>query len=1055
MAGAKAPNQSTTNFSKSFSSRRGATLANNLPHELLVHIFETAQNTLLSSKHIFRFPLVLGAVSQYWRQVAFTAPKLWLNVDISHPRDWIALQGYVDRSKHYPIDLHLSYVETFTKDLIFFDAEATQLIAILQPHYSRCRSIKFLGTYPNPASEIEMKNILRSISNSHLPILKRFLVQLPERLNNRIRLAFRCEAPNLTSVFLRGLGLSYCRPPLNAVTELHLAVENKLIDDDDFFEILQACAKSLITLCTYDNLVQLHVPAGNHSISMPCLRHLRIFGTMHKVSELLLLISAPDLEELTIAPIILRDLATLLLEYPNHPKFPALKSLTLAPAHRDAMGRVPIYASACFPGIELLILPTYHKPFFMPWSSSMNDDAPTEPRWPRLHSLAVCDVGGKNNENVLLDLVADRQRLALGYERTWHERKTPTFCEVSPTPTMRPKMRNAAIPNMMTREPSRGDSYVLEYSSLSSKTVLVLNPYAFRVVKNRENPEKRPLSLYIVHLLGHLWPIVYERPTDDLRDHQEVGKPNGDVKILSMVVGPLSHLGVADAMEEADCQETQAFKYLSTSSTGQYQFRMANPCQSSSVAVANLLDDSEITRNLSDFKLEVFFSDGQQAAPANELPPELLVHIFEIAQNMLLPSEHLFGQFPLVLGGVSHYWRQVAFGAPMLWLNVDISHPRDLTVLRAYLDRSKGYPIDLHLTYDAKADPINADQLIGIVQPHYFHCRSIRLNSGAYPQAAPGMVTRFLKSMRDGHYPMLQSFLVEGDEMHETFESCAILNDAPNLTDVRLGGLGLSYCRPPLKAVTKLHLAVTNCVIPYTDFSKMLQSCESLITLCIYDDLVDPWPSGQPLVHIPSLRCLRIFGNMTGVSEFLLSISVPDLEELTIAPIVSGDLAMLQEDISHNTPRFPALKSLTLAPAHAFAMEQTLGPASMCFPGIGLLILPNYYSESFLLSFMTDEATPSWPGLHTLAVRDIDGRYNQDVLYEFVEERQRLGVPLGALYLDSSSIPRITRMDWLKGQLLVVEADPWRIQSGDAFYSDEQDRFVGSGGDNINISWST
>lgn len=64
-------------------------------------------------------------------------------------------------------------------------------------------------------------------------------------------------------------------------------------------------------------------------------------------------------------------------------------------------------------------------------------------------------------------------------------------------------------------------------------------------------------------------------------------------------------------------------------------------------------------------------------------------------------------------------------------------------------------------------------------------------------------------------------------------------------------------------------------------------------------------------------------------------------------------------------------------------------------------------------------------------------------------------MPLGALYLDSSSIPRITRMDWLKGQLLVVEADPWRIQSGDAFYSDEQDRFVGSGGDNINISWST
>ena len=473
------------------------------------------------------------------------------------------------------------------------------------------------------------------------------------------------------------------------------------------------------------------------------------------------------------------------------------------------------------------------------------------------------------------------------------------------------------------------------------------------------------------------------------------------------------------------------------------------------MAMANLLDDSESSRNLSD--LEVSSSDGQEAAlQVNKLPPELLVYIFEIARNMLLPSERSFRHFPFVLGGVSHYWRQVVFGTPMLWSNVDFSHPRDLTVLRTYLDRSKDYPIDLHFTYDItliqdeEADPSKVDQIICILQPHYFHCRSIRLSCWTYPQDAPEMVTSFLESMRDGHYPMLQSFLVEGDEMYHTIEPCAILNGAPSLTNVRLAGLGLSYCRPPLNAATELHLAVTGSVIPYTDFSKMLRSCESLITLCIYDDLVYPWPSGQPVIHIPSLRCLRIFGNMMGVSEFLLSISVPDLEELTIAPIDPGDLIILQEDISHNTPRFPALKSLTLAPVHAHAMQRTLGPASICFPGIEILILPKYYSKFLSLSFMTDnfdEAGPLWPELHTLAVRDIDSRHNQNVLYEFVEERKRLGVPLGALYLDSSSVPRMTRMDWLKEQLSVVEVDPWRIQCGDAFYSDDEDRFLGSGGD--------
>jgi hypothetical protein len=169
MASANAPDkiaqtyhhESILDSSKSLSSCREATLANDLPHELLVYIFETAQNTLLPSEHLFRhFPFMLGGVSQYWRQVAFTTPKLWLNVDISHPRDLTALQGYIDRSKNYPIDLNLFYDNALTENMIFSDAEATQLIDILQPHYSRCRSIKFLGTCRGPAPEMEMMKIL-------------------------------------------------------------------------------------------------------------------------------------------------------------------------------------------------------------------------------------------------------------------------------------------------------------------------------------------------------------------------------------------------------------------------------------------------------------------------------------------------------------------------------------------------------------------------------------------------------------------------------------------------------------------------------------------------------------------------------------------------------------------------------------------------------------------------------------------------------------------------------------------------------------------------------
>ena len=419
MASAKVPekiaqtdhHESILDFSKSFPSRRETTLVNNLPHELLVYIFETAQNMLLPSEHLFRhFPFILGGVSHYWRQVAFTAPELWLNVDISRPWDLTALQGYLDRSKNYPIDLHLFYDNALTEDMIFCDAEFTQLIDILQPHYSRCRSIEFLGTCHRPVSEMEMMDILRSMSNSRYPMLKRFFVQLPE-MGDEIRpLVFGHDAPNLTSVFLHGLGLSYCRPPLNAVTELHLAREKNPIDSSDFFEMLRACAKSLITLCTYDNLV--HLPARSDSISMPCLRRLRIFGAMREVSELLLFISAPNLEELTIAPIIWRDLNALFLESRHNPQFPALKSLTLAPASAYAMGPVLRYASACFPGIGLLILPNYYEQVLTE-SFLTAGGASTEPRWPWLHSLAVRDIGGRHDESALYDLVEDRQRLGV------------------------------------------------------------------------------------------------------------------------------------------------------------------------------------------------------------------------------------------------------------------------------------------------------------------------------------------------------------------------------------------------------------------------------------------------------------------------------------------------------------------------------------------------------------------------------------------------------------------------------------------------------------------
>ena len=169
-------------------------------------------------------------------------------------------------------------------------------------------------------------------------------------------------------------------------------------------------------------------------------------------------------------------------------------------------------------------------------------------------------------------------------------------------------------------------------------------------------------------------------------------------------------------------------------------------------------------------------------------------------------------------------------------------------------------------------------------------------------------------------------------------------------------------------AVIQLHLALSNHPILYADFSKMLPSCRSLVTLCVYDDFVSEWPTDLQL---------------------LLSISAPDLEGLTIAPIVLGDLTKLRRETS-KAPQFPALKSLSLTPARTNTMgSRTVSSANACLPGIKLLIL-NYTKFSFIGSLKTTDSRPLWPELDGLAVRDI---CDQGVSYKSVQDRQGFGLP--------------------------------------------------------------
>ncbi|EDR10308.1 uncharacterized protein LACBIDRAFT_325255 [Laccaria bicolor S238N-H82] len=376
------------------------------------------------------------------------------------------------------------------------------------------------------------------------------------------------------------------------------------------------------------------------------------------------------------------------------------------------------------------------------------------------------------------------------------------------------------------------------------------------------------------------------------------------------------------------------------------------------ITMAHTVQSDLETENDSE-ALKTSLLDGQKATLANELPAELLVHIFETAQKMFFPlDKHMSWRFPFVLGNVSRYRHQVAYGAPTLWSNVDISLLQDLGGLQVCLSRSKDSPIDLNITFTPAVSQRDVSTLIGILQPHYRRCRSIRVKSDSSSYEFHTKIPSILGSMCQGHYPMLQHICVEGFEegfdISVDLQPFAIVADAVNLTSTDTS----SHTSFPLTAVTQLHLAPSNyTLVLYTDFSNMLWSCRSLVTLCAYNDFIVEWPT-DPIIPMTPMTCPSFVTYASLDMRKLLN-----FYGLTIAPIVSRDLRGETSD----TPRFPVLKSLTLAPAYVDSNIVDL--ANACFPGIKLLILPNY--DKLSDCFKMTDSRPFWPELDGLAVRDI------------------------------------------------------------------------------------
>ncbi|XP_006463351.1 hypothetical protein AGABI2DRAFT_179729 [Agaricus bisporus var. bisporus H97] len=143
-------------------SRRNEILStiNILPPELLSLIFELAcpprkQSTGANSKDNFtqyQHPLRLGAVSSYWREVAWSIPHLWTQIspfpskELPRPIDLGSINKdiiatYCRNSRSLPIDLHLNFRSFSTKSKASFEDASRIFRTLLVRSARRIRSL--------------------------------------------------------------------------------------------------------------------------------------------------------------------------------------------------------------------------------------------------------------------------------------------------------------------------------------------------------------------------------------------------------------------------------------------------------------------------------------------------------------------------------------------------------------------------------------------------------------------------------------------------------------------------------------------------------------------------------------------------------------------------------------------------------------------------------------------------------------------------------------------------------------------------------------------------
>lgn len=421
-------------------------------------------------------------------------------------------------------------------------------------------------------------------------------------------------------------------------------------------------------------------------------------------------------------------------------------------------------------------------------------------------------------------------------------------------------------------------------------------------------------------------------------------------------------------------------------------------------------------------------------APVYRLPNELLTSIFLICaktSTSVWPSEitriHMspgWLPFQVAASHVSHRWRHIVLGTPLLWNAVNMNR-RMVSQLEAHLDRSGSCFLDISLNFQDSDDLAIYCQLLA---KHSRRWRRLSILT-TFEE-----ISEIREMLREVQVPILEHLsLILGrpqlDSLSPRLPFTSVIPSIlascpPCLSFVRLAGQALGNIHPPTSSVTTLHLdGWSRRYMTHDQFKVILVGAPLLINLSLNQLYLhhprDPLAITKPTT-LPSLRALRICGPCSPVSRFLSLLDMPQLEAITLERVETFD-----------SPVMRTVRSLTLD--YCVFSEQEITKLIDSFPSLSDINIDGSLPDFFFLLLPGPEGDTKqlpWPELQTIAIRNLQ---SVDVPYfnNMVSTRQAGDSnSLRKILLDRRSrIVLRTRLEKLQERVIVENAElpPWPI----------------------------